>query len=271
MEFCKWEYRYRLKILEHTLLKHEICWINRLSNFIDWNATSDSVSLDDYVTILASKGLVNYRQELGFIIKFINEFHTISSFTRRHFFRLQSLHLTKHRKQILPTSTSIKKLLDISDIVEKLFVLVMCSSGRRAIDFIRLKSCNVSSMGDRYFLSLEKDKMNSSPVKFSFKWDSSLLLDWSMIDSWFEQLLQLEDEPFKSVNMQKLRRKASFHIHGCRNRKSLQLIRSGCSIEEVKSIVGWSCDDSFLRYSKINLFDIKNFRTLDSLILFLNT
>jgi len=125
-------------------------------------------------------------------------------------------------------------------------------------------------MGDRYFLSLEKDKMNSSPVKFSFKWDSSLLLDWSMIDSWFEQLLHLEDEPFKSVNMQKLRRKASFHIHGCRNRKSLQLIRSGCSIEEVKSIVGWSCDDSFLRYSKINLFDIKNFGTLDSLILFLN-
>jgi len=270
MEFCKWEYRQRLQILEHTLLRHEVCWINRLSNFIDWNASSDSVSLDDYVTILARKGLVNYRQELGFIIKFINEFKTISSFTRRHFFRLQALHLIKHRKQILPTSTAIIKLLDSSDIVEKLFVLVMSSSGRRAIDIIHLKSSNVRLLGGRYYITLVKDKMNSFPVKFSFKWDVSLQLDWLAIDSWFKRLLQLEDKPFKSVNMQKMRRRATFHIHGCRNRKSLQLVRSGCSIEEVKSIVGWSSDDSFLRYSKINLFDIKNFQTLDSLILFLN-
>jgi hypothetical protein len=123
----------------------------------------------------------------------------------------------------------------------------------------------------RYFVILEKDKMNRSTVRFSFSWDTSLELDWATIDSWFKKLLDLREFPFISVNMQKLRRKSSFHLHGLRNRRSMYLVRSGLSIEEIKSVVGWSSDESFMRYSKINLTDIKNFGSLDSLIIYLNT
>ena len=270
MKFNKWQYRSRVQLLENNLLNHEVCWLNRLSRFIVWNSTLETVSLDDYVAILSEKGLVNYRQELGFIIKFIGEFEEISSFTRRFFFRLQSHHLTKHRRQILPTSAAIEKLLARSDIVEYLFILSLSSSGRRSIDFINLKSENVRFLDGRYYVTLEKDKMNSSPVRFSFEWDKTLKFDSVSIDSWFGKLLQLQAKPFLSVNMQRLRRRAGFHLHGLRNRKSLQLIRADESVEEVKSIVGWSSDDSFIRYTKLNLFDIKKFDSLDSLILYLN-
>ena len=271
MIFDKWLYRERILLLEHTFLKHEISWINRLSRFIDWNSSVDSVVLDDYVKILSSKGLVNFRQELGFILKFIDEFENISSFTKRHFFRQQSLNLIKHRKQILPTSRTILELLEKSDMVEKLFVLAMCSSGRRAIDFINLKAHNVTWLDNRYFVTLEKDKMNRKNVKFSFIWDFSLELDWSLIDDCFRKLLNLQELPFISVNLQKVRRRSAFHLHGLRNRKSMQLVRSGLSVEEVKSVVGWSSDESFLRYSKVNLSDIKRFESLDFLINYLNS
>ena len=271
MFFDKWSYRLRILQLEGTFLPHESTWFNRLSRFIDWNSQDRLVKLDDYVRWLSSRGFASFRQELGCILRFIHEFHEISYFTRRFLFRLQEISLIRRRKQILPTKVMIFELLKKLNVVERLFILLMASTGRRAVDILHLKSVNIRKLEEGYAVTLEKDKMNSSQFVFKFSWDSTLLSNFKTADACLQKLLYLEKRPFKSVSVQKLRRKADFHLHGLRNRRSLFLVRDKFSVEEVKSLIGWSCTDSFLRYTKLNLSDIRSFKTLDSLILFINS
>ena len=265
----KWSYRQRIIYLEPTLLSHEITWLNRLSKHISWHDKSNSFNLTSYVKKLALLRLVNFKQEVKFIIRFLSEFVEISVFIKRHLLRLQ-LSIV-HRKQILPTSGLIYDSLKSMNVVEQLFMLVLASSGRRSTDIFNVKSSNIVVSGKNFSVKLDRDKMNDRPVKFIFSWDKSLNIDWQNVDFYFKKLLSLETRPFQSVSVQRLRRISSFHIHGLRNRRSLLLIRDGLSVEEVKSAVGWSSDQSFLRYTKINIVDIKRFLSLDELIEYLNS
>ena len=267
----KWDYQETVARLENVLFKNETTWLNRFSNFITW--TNDHpVSVDDYVRWLASKNFASFKQELGFLLKFLAEFQSISPFVRRHLFRLQS-NVVIRRKQEIPTSSMIVAVLPKLNVHEQIFLLVLCSCGRRSIDLTRFSSGSLKVISDTFYVRLERDKSNSNPVRFAFTWDSTINVDWRFYDQAFRRLLKIREFPFEKISVQRIRRKSKeigFHLHGTRNRKALQLIQNGVSMDQIKQIIGWSADESLERYSKLSAFDICNFSTLDDAIKFIN-
>jgi len=268
----KWDYKETVARLENVLFKNESTWLNRFSNYITWNDIDPSVSIDDYVQWLASKNFASFKQELGFLLKFLGEIQTISPFVRRYLFRLQS-NIVVRRKQQIPTSSMIEAVLPKLNLHEKIFLLVLSSCGRRSIDLTRFTSRNLKIKQDTFHVRLERDKSNSNPIRFAFVWDSTIHVDWKFYDKAFRNLLDLKQCPFQKISVQRIRRKAKevgFHLHGTRNRKALQLIQNGVPMEQVKQIIGWSADESLERYSKLTAFDICNFANLDEAIKFIN-
>lgn len=267
----KWDYRETVGRLENVLFRNEKCWLNRFSRSINWT-NDELVSLDDYVKWLSSKNFASFKQELGFLLKFIGEFQIISPFDKRHLFRLQSS-IVVRRKQEIPTTIMIQDVMTKLNVHEQIFLLVLCSCGRRSIDLVRLDTKHLKIVDNKFFVRLDRDKSNSNPVRFSFSWDLSINVDWRFYDKVFKKLLEIKSRPFKNVSVQRIRRKAKevgFHLHGTRNRKALQLIKDGFELEKIKQIVGWCSDDSLERYSKLSAFDVCKFSSLDEAIKFIN-
>lgn len=271
MYIDKWDYRKTVLRLEDVLFKNEKVWLNRFSRHISW--TSDNlVSIDDYVTWLASNNFASFKQELGFLLKFISEFTEVSPFVRRHLVRLQS-GIVVRRKQKIPTSKMIVDSLTKLNMHEQIFMLVLCSCGRRSIDLTRFDSNSVKIIGDTFFVRLERDKSNGNPVRFSFGWDFSVNVNWTHYDRMFKQLLSIRSLPFEKISVQRIRRKAKevgFHLHGTRNRKALQLIQEKVGMDQIKQIIGWSADETFERYTKLTIHDVCKFASLDQAIQFIN-
>ena len=75
---------------------------------------------------------------------------------------------------------------------------------------------------------------------------------------------------FEKVNRQKISNLAEFNMHSLRHRVCIRMVIKGFSVDDILSQIGWTTIASFVRYSKLNLIDIKEFGDLDSVIDFIN-
>ena len=110
--------------------------------------------------------------------------------------------------------------------------------------------------------------MNAWIRFYSFNWDSSLKLNEDFMTS---LLLGLSNKfPFEHVNRQKIANIAEFDMHSLRHRTCISMIKRGFSVDDILSQIGWSTISSFVRYSKLNILDIKEFNSTDDVIEFIN-
>lgn len=239
-----------LERLRPYLKKSEVTWINRLN---EWAKISDSFNLDSYMKGLASLELVAFRSEVSFIYKFCREFENISPFQARFWLSLERPR-KKRNKLKIPSDEEIKNSMPKLKQKEQLFLAIMVSSGRRGADVRRIKSSKVVIREEAVEVTVERDKTSSVPVTFSFSWDRSV---FGNLSPSLKNTCSENENPFLNISGQRLRRVLPFSLHACRNRRALQLIFEGQSIEETCSAIGWSTQSSFVRYTRLSLTEIR--------------
>ena len=221
---------------------------------------------------MAKIGLINYKQELLFLISIINNSGVfISQFRTRKYKKLDADVVKKQKQPRLALTTQIKSLLSSLKGADKLFIAILASSGRRGKDIQRLSADNISFLNNRYICQIPRDKCNNLAITFSFYWDPSLGLDAREMDQLMADLSA--DYSFEQINRQMISRKtkaAGFDLHSLRHRCCIRLVRQNFSVDEILSQIGWKSLDSFIRYSKLSIIDIKMFSNLDSVLSFVN-
>lgn len=251
--------------------KQEKIWIKRMFTWL--NPRNSTFDLDDYFKNLARIGLINYKQELLFITSLVNNAGIfVSHFRIRKFKQFDADTLKKQKRPKLALTSQIKFLLSQLRGADKLFIAILASSGRRGKDIQRLSAANISYLNDRYICQIPRDKCNSLPVSFSFDWDPSLNLDEEAMNQLMQSLSA--DFSFDKINRQMIARKAKsagFDLHSLRHRCCIRLIRYKFTVDEILSQIGWKSIDSFIRYSKLSIIDIKKFSSLDSVLTYINT
>jgi len=248
----------------------EKVWLKRLFHWL--NLRNLTFDLDDYFRNLAQIGLINYRQELLFITSIINNAGIfVSQFRIRSYKKLEADVIKKQKQPRLALTSQINQLLSLLEGADKLFIAILASSGRRGIDIQRLSADNISFLNNRYICTIPRDKCNNLPITFSFYWDSSLELDLQAMDQLMHDLSA--DFEFGGINRQMIGRKAKaagFDLHSLRHRCCIRLVRQNFSVDEILSQIGWRSIDSFIRYSKLSIIDIKLFKSLDSVLIYVN-
>ena len=224
----------------------EKTWLKRLLVFV--GLENSVVNMDNYFYQLSRLSLANYQQETLFIINVLQESGVFVSKVRiRHFKNMNSDFIKHKSSPRLVTSAQIEILYHSLSVRNKLFIAILASCGRRAIDVRRLCTSEVKVLQDKFLVRIYKDKVNNRPVNFSFQWDTTLDLPWKTIDSQFKNLLrQKSNFPFWSVKTQKIRdvidekfQSKKFVLHSLRNRCAIRLVRLDWSVDEVCSYIGW--------------------------------
>ena len=258
--------------VQSVLRKNEKVWLKRLLVWVKQYKFDGRFSLDDYFRYLSSLGFAHYPQEVCFLVKFLKETGIFISASKiRHWKSLYS-HREENKSPGIPYSWQIVSLLQKIPIQEQLHVLIMVTSGRRFIDVSRIDSRKVTLLEGKFVVQIKKDKCSSSPVSFSFEFsDGDLSVDWNFYQSQFLAICQEKRFSFSNSNMQKIRREADYTLHATRHRKALSMIRNDTSIQDTLNFIGWRCNSSFERYTKLTVCDIKSFPSLDKTIEFINS
>ena len=202
--------------IEDKLKPKELNWCNRLMCRLNYR--EQVFDFDLHVQFILNLRLANVKSELNFWCKILElAGKPVDYFTRRSW--LESAEDPKYRsirsfKKGIPTDQQIIDTLRKVEPLEKCALWLMILSGRRAADISRIRSADLSFKDSHVYLSLSRDKVNSSPVVFSFEWRSSLDADLEASEAFFREIAQREERPFETVNWQLLRRKADFRIHG---------------------------------------------------------
>ena len=196
----------------------------------------------------------------------------MSQFRIRKFKQFDADISKKQKQPKLALTSQIKFLLSTLPGADKLFIAILASSGRRGKDIQRLTADNITYLNDRYICQIPRDKCSILPVSFSFDWDPSLNLDVGAMNQLMRNLSA--NYCFEEINRQMIGRKAKsagFDLHSLRHRCCIRLIRQKLTVDEILSQIGWRSIDSFMRYSKLSIIDIKKFSSLDSVLIYINT
>ena len=148
----------------------------------------------------------------------------------------------------------------------RLLVEIMVVSGRRAVDILRIKSTGVLVNENNFFITLDKDKKNSLPVSFTFNFHDPVITNQDESRLTLLNALQTDEEPFKDVSLQRIRRKANFRLHSLRNRKAILMILDGRDVDEIRMSLGWSDMRSLQRYLKLAPNAIRALNSYDKVL-----
>lgn len=255
-----------------TFLKTEKSWINKLYR---WLEGSDSdFYFDDYIKFLVSLRQQTFSIEISFWVRLLRNIGmTMTDFEVRFWKKSGDEIEVCYKSARIPTESQITDLIQKSTNVEKVFLLILHNSGRRSVDIARINSDQVKQQGSKYYATIPKDKTHQNSVTFSWSWSDSpagLNFELSQLRNYFQHLLESEKYPFQNVKINAIRKSISWRLHGLRHRKAIQMIRSGHSVHETMSSIGWSSVISFTRYTKLAVLDLKSFSSTENCIKFIN-
>ena len=141
-----------------------------------------------------------------------------------------------------------------------LLLLVMLSSGRRAVDVSRVNSLLVRPIGKyKYSVVLPFDKKNAKEIKFKIDFNaipaSYLPVDLEKIDQSFRAELQASIFPFEVCGSKNLSRLFKFKPHSLRSLFSINLTRLGFEDGRIMKIAGWRDLRSLQLYRRLGRFE----------------
>ena len=174
------------------------------------------------------------------------------------------------------TDEDIRQLLGDIEGQERLWVVLMIITGRRAIDIGRMKYKKVSLYDDKIGVIIPKDKASRQPVSFNFKWTEFDVngCDISMLKKEFEEncenktgfVIQPENEGKNrqqclTIMKQRIARKAKFNLHALRSRRAVICLMEGRSESLVKSKIGWRSEEMVRYYTILSADQICQFKS----------
>ena len=120
------------------------------------------------------------------------------------------------------------------------------------------------------FVILPKDKMHqNSMISFQFQWIWNLSFDLQPLKHEFFRLFSNFEKPFSNINIQSVRRKCDFKLHALRNRKAILLAIEGRSKEYIMNTIGWSSEQSLMRYTRVPIQILNKFNSYDEALTFI--
>ena len=170
------------------------------------------------------------------------------------------------RPKIIPSSQCFIKTLKRLECEGKgkivLLLLVMLSSGRRAVDIIRIQSNMVTPRDQsRYEVFIPFDKINFGSVRFIIDF-RAIPKQWrptsiAAMDNFFCAELRESNRPFKEIKIGNLCRSVkSFNPHALRSLLALHLTQLGMSDIRIMKIVGWKDSRSLGLYRRLDREEI---------------
>lgn len=253
-------------------LNTEKSWVNKLYR---WLIADSDFIFDDYVKYLVSLKQQTFVQEVNFWVRlFKNMGFNVTDFEVR-FWKKEGAEIQPCSKSArIPTADQIKTLINSLENREQLFMLILENSGRRSVDITRIRSNQVKTIDSKFFATIPRDKTHLSQVTFSWEWNLSYLEPFQSIESVensFRTLLAESPTPFANIRVNKIRKSITWRLHGLRHRRAIVLLRSGVSSKDTMSSIGWACESSLFRYTKLPLSDLKNFENSEDCIKFINS
>ena len=171
----------------------------------------------------------------------------------------------------LVSDQQIVDLLKKVSMVERVWLTVLILSGRRQSDVNKISAGSLKNDGNATFVLLPKDKMHqNSLISFEFRWAWNLDFDLQPLKCEFFRLFSNCEKPFNNINIQSVRRKCDFKLHALRNRKAIMLAIEGRTKEYIMSYIGWSSDQSLLRYTRVPITILNKFTSYDDALKFIS-
>ena len=250
----------------------EKSWVNKLYR---WLVSDSDFIFDDYVKFLVSLEQQTFVQEINFWVRlFRNMGLFVSDFESRYWKKTGAEIQPCKKSARIPTESQIKSLINSLPTREQIFMLILENSGRRSVDITRIKSNQIKTIDSKFYATIPKDKTHQNQVTFSWEWDLSYLEPSQSIESVknnFRLLLAESPAPFANVKVNSIRKSITWRLHGLRHRRAIVLLRAGFSTKDTMSSIGWACESSLFRYTKLPLSDLKKFENTEVCINFINS
>lgn len=254
-----------------SFLNTEKSWINKLYR---WLRLDSDFYFDDYVNFLVTLHQQSFTQEISFWVRLFRNLNLgVTDFEARFWKKAGEDSEFLVKSAGIPSLKQIKELMRESSVTEQLFLLILENSGRRSVDVSRITSAHVRMRGSKYFATIPKDKTHQNSVTFSWEWNPECfesLHSLEQVRENFKNLLNSTSNPFALVKINKIRKSIIWRLHGLRHRRAIHLLRSGVSIPNTMSSIGWSCVSSLTRYTKLSVEDLIEFQNIEECIVFIN-
>ena len=257
--------------------------LNLLLKFI---ASHKKSHLGNWISIewlahrLAHSGHVKRHQDIRQLYRLagvIKPLNFIDELQLKRFLRMARIAGNKKAKnpKIIPDGNAFIKTIRALDRQGKgkvaLLLILMLSSGRRAVDISRINSLLVRPTGRfKYSIILPFDKKNPNEIKFKIDFNSipSCYLPTcvSRIDQSFRAELQGSVFPFEICGSKNLSRLCKFQPHSLRCLFAINLTLLGFKDEVIMRIAGWRDLRSLQLYRRLARFEFEG-RDLEWLVM----
>ena len=255
----------------------EIGWCRRLISWLLENGYYDTdlsgqpvhkgfeVSL--YIDYLRTLGLSAHKVEVQFFCYLLHLSKcTVNKFEYRSWCISEP---RKTRAVSLPVLEELASTIrNLSD-DDGLFILLLFLSGRRSIDLKRLETRNVTVEGDRVHILLDYCKTRRHVTSYFFDFATDLPIDVEYYQRHFAALLLNNVQPFLNYDVEKLRTKISFKLHGLRSARAIFLLLEKLSPQIVQNRIGWACETTFKSYIRLpvsSILELGNYTAVADLL-----
>ena len=247
-------------------------WCRRFMVWLDQNNIYNGCIVLEpsrYMDHLRGLKLRAHQVEVSFLCKIFRlSGYNVNFFEQRRWKTVEPL--VRTRKSLPTTEVICSNLLKLTDI-EGLFVLLLYVSGRRSIDLIRLKTSNITVVGDTVDIILEYCKTKKKLSSYSFSIVHDLPIDDAPYLKILADLLVSSRQPFENICMAKIAGKLSFTPHTLRSSRAIHLVLNGLSVPEVMSRIGWSDIETYKHYVRLPTSSILKLQNYDAVVLKINS
>ena len=242
----------------------EIGWCRRLLSWLLANGYYDTDSADLpvhkwfeaslYVDYLRTLGLSAHKAEVQHYcyLLFLSKC-TVNKFEYRSWCFSEP---RKSRDVALPSLHEVSSTIRTLDTDDGLFILMLFLSGRRSIDLKRLETKNVTVTGDRVHILLDFCKTRRHVTSYFFEFTTDLDIDVEHFQRRFAELLSHTAQPFLNFDVEKLRTRVSFKLHGLRSARAIFLLLEKLSPQNVQNRIGWASETTFKSYIRLPVSSI---------------
>ena len=170
------------------------------------------------------------------------------------------------KNKIIPSSSNFIGAVKKFDRMNKgkiaLLLILMISSGRRAIDIMRINSSQVTYLGHyKYKIFIPFDKKNDHEIRFIADLEAipPIYRPTSLenLDSALKAEFNSDLYPFKSCSNKNISRMLNFHPHSIRSLVAIYLTSLGLDDDRIKSVAGWKDQRSLVLYRRLERFEIE--------------
>ena len=260
--YSRSELRLRIESVKSLLNQKEKRAASRLLNFLHGRSRR-SIRLETYPDKLFRLGLSSYVFEVKFFFKAVKRLVNCSSY---HFNSLLAFYVragkNSGKKKVIKNipsaetlNNSIRSFIDKGRYHHAMLLILMFLSGRRAADFKRLKSRDITRLNNSNFsCRLSRDKKHNFTVDFTLSFDR-YDVDWCFLEKEqaIEEFLRISqaNDIFGPVTLACFARDAGMHPHALRSVRAIMLILEGRTDSEVCADIGWDDCRALRLYSRL--------------------